>query len=105
MQVAYGIRQGPVPICRNCAAQWSRDGSMLYVAFLPKTFAIQLRDGEMLPQLPPGGITAENVMTLPVVKIYNDTPLPGGLYASDSLSRYAFARETTNRNIYRIPLR
>jgi hypothetical protein len=100
-QVAYGLRQqGPVSLCANCIPQWSRDGRILYVIF-GQTYAIQLSGGAMFPKLPPGGITAENVTTLPVVRTYDE---PSVLYHSDNLFTYAFYRATSSRNIYRIPL-
>jgi hypothetical protein len=107
VQVAYGLRQqGHVSLCANCLPQWSRDGRILYVLFRRRVYAIQLSGGAMFPKLPPGGITADNVTTLPVVRTYDyDDAQASGLYHhSDNLATYAFYRATSSRNIYRIPL-
>jgi hypothetical protein len=107
--VAYPVRGGtPVLVCDNCAAEWSRDGGLLYVTTdaytgnigARKTYAIQLRPGTALPMIPPGGIMPDNIMRLPVVKAYKE----GGIYPGSDPSTYAYAREATQRNIYRVPL-
>ena len=69
--------------------------------FAGKTYAIELPAGSMLPKLLPAEITAANVATLPVMKTYDAAVW---LYFGDDLSQYTFVRETTHRNIYRIPL-
>jgi hypothetical protein len=107
--VFYSMRgAAPAPLCDSCDAVWSRDGKFLYVntgAFggmrsERKTYALKLRPGFMLPNVPLGGITAENITSLPVAKVFKEALLYPGAY----LSTYAYFRETTQRNIYRVPL-
>jgi hypothetical protein len=52
----------------------------------PKTYAIQLRAGAMLPKIPQGGITPDNINSLPVVKVYEQNPF----YPGPDLSTYAY---------------
>src|SRR5262249_30179423 len=74
VQVAYDLsKRASVYLCRICTPQWSRDGRILTVSFGANAYAIKL-NSSMLPKLPSGQITAANVMTLPVVKTYQDLP-------------------------------
>ena len=103
VQVAHDLSErASVRLCRFCMLQWSRDGRILTVSFGANAYAIKL-NSSMLPKLPSGQITAANVMTLPVVKTYQDLPT-GRIYVTNDLSRYAFVKETIHRNIYSIPL-
>jgi hypothetical protein len=66
-----------------------------------KTFAIPLRDGRMLPSLPPNGIkTRSDLDALPGLRVI-DHPfaIPG-----PDLATYAFTRTSVHRNLYLIPL-
>jgi hypothetical protein len=65
------------------------------------THAIKLRPGKALPDVPTGGITPDNVASLPVAKVYHRG---NHFYAGPDLLTYAGDRGTTQRNIYRIPL-
>ncbi len=109
--VAYSLRDDrTVSVCHLCWPQWSRDGKVLYAwpdvaeqRPLRTGYAFQLRDGQALPELPTGGITADNVKALAVVQTYPETSRVA-FYPGRNPSQYAFYRETTQRNIYRIPL-
>jgi hypothetical protein len=61
----------------------------------------KLRSGTAFPVIPPGGITPDNVASLPVAKVYRAGSY---FYPGADLFTYAGYRQTTHRNIYRIPL-
>lgn len=99
----------PLGLCQSCTLVWSRDGRFLYLTLSAlggnakaRTHAIKLRPGSAFPAIPPGGITVDNVASLPVAKEYQQGH---HFYPGADLSTYAGNRQTTQRNIYRIPLR
>ena len=89
--------------------KWSRDGrwlflsieSSFYSGMAGKTYIVPLAAGRMWPELPPHGFAVDSdVSKLPNVRTL-DVPdaVPG---PSDEV--YAYPRERTQRNLYRIPL-
>ena len=89
--------------------KWSRDGrwlflsieSSFYSGMAGKTYIVPLAAGRMWPELPPHGFAVDSdVSKLPNVRTL-DVPdaVPG-----PSVEVYAFSRERTQRNLYRIPL-
>lgn len=115
MWVAYPVSGGqPVPICSSCWPQWSYDNRILYVrpglwgnpaadrhGGHTKTYALQIPLGSVVPKIPVGGITVDNVTALPAVQVYEEE----WIHPGPDPSTYAFVRSTVQRDIYRIPLR
>jgi hypothetical protein len=109
--VAYRVEDGATKrVCHSlCIVRWTTDGNLLYVG-LPgegqnqgnfKTFILPLRNGEDFPKLPAAGLESEN-----------DWAHRSGVQVADGLARpgpdgfaYAFDRQESHRNIYRIPIR
>jgi serine/threonine protein kinase/Tol biopolymer transport system component len=84
---------------------WSRSGKYLYLhaAWTSReTYVIPLLAGEVLPPLP-----AEGVQTISQIpKLRGAQPVPQErAFMSDDPSVYAFIRNTTHRNIYRVPVK
>jgi Tol biopolymer transport system component len=102
-----------VRLCDLCGIGWSADRK--YVYFLGTGFgtnklksvsgiyALPLKAGQMLPDLPAGGIKSEaELKALGAVDLPNtdfDDMSPG-----PSLRIFAFSRRSIQRNLYRIPL-
>jgi hypothetical protein len=92
-----------VPLCQDyCRVVWDTSGKFLYVGFF-KTFnrsvVMALQDSG-LPKLPAGGIA-----TLDDAAAANGAAvIPQGVKSAFGLSLYAYTRENTRRNLYRVPL-
>jgi len=112
--IVYPLGDGaPVRLCDLCAPPWgtepmpfyigwSPDGKVVYWNFENATYAIPLQAGRMLPAIPSGGIKSKDgVAALPGARLISeqDRPVPG-----PNLSTYAFAKVSTQRNIYRVPV-
>lgn len=108
---AYPISGGvPVRICQGCRfVKWSPDGRFLYFSFTGmgivteggKTFALPIRAGKSLPDLPAAGVTsAEEAATLPGVRVIDH----GNISPGRDPSVYAYTKMTAQRNLYRIPI-
>lgn len=104
---------GGVPVRvwgRDARLRWSSDGRTLFMSLSStastlysagRTYVIPLEPGRLLPEIPPEGFKAEaEIAGLPGVQIIEAADLAPGPTASV----YAFSRETTQRNLYRIPL-
>jgi Tol biopolymer transport system component len=81
---------------------WTPDSKFVYWNFNNATYAIPLPSGRLLPAVPPGGIQSrEGVAALPGARLISeyDRPVPG-----PNPSAYAFAKVSTQRNIYRVPV-
>lgn len=102
---AYPLGGGPSVLIRSRIRwQWSPSGGFLSLA-LPfhegRTYIVRLPLGEALPPLPAGGFRSEEeIARLPGARMVDalraiPSPLPGV---------YAFSRNTTQRNLYRIPI-
>jgi hypothetical protein len=85
---------------------WSRDSRFCFIGgkFLAegRAYAVPLAPGQMLPQIPQGGFhSEEEIANLPGARrIDAAQAVPG-----PSADVYAFYRGTTQRNLYRIPIR
>jgi Tol biopolymer transport system component len=113
---AFPLRGGsPVPILSakvasgNPILKWSPDGRMLVIS-LPtaalmtsgRTYAIPLLPRRAFPQIPAGGFQSEAAIAkLPGARRIDAYDVAFG----PKPEVYAFARETVQRNLYRIPLR
>ena len=113
---AFPLRGGsPVPILSakvasgNPILKWSPDGRMLVIS-LPtaalmtsgRTYAIPLLPRRTFPQIPAGGFQSEAAIAkLPGARRIDAYDVAFG----PKPEVYAFARETVQRNLYRIPLR
>jgi hypothetical protein len=84
---------------------WSASGNSLSVSDGPiagnRSYIIPLSPGEAFPQTPPGGFRSEQeVAQIPGSRRIDAWTVPGA-----SPDVYAFYRGTTQRNLYRIPVR
>jgi len=107
--VAFPLHGGtPQRIC-HCNGRWTPDGGYLVLDWWGaagmdssrKTFAIPLRNGKMLPPLPPNGIKSRSELdSIPGLRVIGQpSAVPG-----PGLETYAFTRTSVHRNLYRIPL-
>ena len=102
----------PIPTLQVPASRmlWSTDGNHAYISIqygppsafgVGRTYVLPLRNGSVLPDVPPGGIRSEEELaSMPGV-----TMIPHGDVAlGASPLVYTYSRVTTTRNLYRIPL-
>ncbi|MBZ5593671.1 MAG: protein kinase [Acidobacteriia bacterium] len=96
-------------VCMPCFGRWTPDSRFLVLDMWGsatmdasrKTFAIPLREGRMLPPVPPNGIkTRADLDAIPGIRVID---APAAVFGP-SLTTYAFARTSVHRNLYRIPL-
>jgi hypothetical protein len=90
--------------------RWSSDGRVLFLSVSTtagtlystgRTYVIPLAPGRLLPDIPSSGFTTEaELAALPGVQIIAAADVAPG----PTSSTYAFSRETTQRNLYRIPI-
>jgi eukaryotic-like serine/threonine-protein kinase len=95
---------------RDARLRWSSDGRSLFLSLSStggtlygsgRTYVLPLEPGRLLPDIPSGGFQTEaELAALPGVQIVEAADVAPGPNASV----YAFSRETTQRNLYRIPL-
>jgi hypothetical protein len=107
--VAFSTAGGsPVRLCDNsCNVDWTPSGRSLVIrlgvqssAPPTKTVVVALESGTTLPPWPLRGIrSGEDLSSLRVIR-----EIDGWVYPSDTGSAYVFARNTTRRNIHRVPL-
>jgi hypothetical protein len=113
--IAYPMGGGaPVRLCEHCAPPWGTEPMSFYIGWTPDskfvywnftnaTYAIPLPSGRMLPPIPAGGIQSrEGVAALPGARLISeqDRPVPG-----PDPSMHVFVKVSTQRNIYRVPVR
>lgn len=109
--LAHSVRGGPaVKICEGCGrVKWSADGRSLYFSFVGmgvwtetgKTFALPIRPGKSLPDLPASGIRSETeAAALPGVRVIER----GNISPGRDPSVYAFTMISAHRNLYRVPV-
>lgn len=82
---------------------WSPDGQRLFLSFSSGgTYVVPLPPGRPFPEIPEGGFESEaQVAQIPGVQRVVDSPdMASGL----TPDVYAFARETVQRNLYRVPV-
>ncbi len=90
--------------------RWSSDGRSLFMSISSaagtlnsagRTYVVPLKPGRLLPDIPAGGFQTEaEIAGLPGVQIIEAADVAPGPTASV----YALSRETTQRNLYRIPI-
>jgi Tol biopolymer transport system component len=88
--------------------RWSPDGRLFFIS-LPTaalagsghTYVVPLPNGQTFPRIPPGGFASEReIARLPGARLINAYDTSVG----QSSDLYAFARETVQRNLFRVPL-
>jgi hypothetical protein len=88
------------------SAAWSADGRSIFVSVLPGgvsgvTYAVSLMPGHMFPPIPAGGIPSEAA----IAKLSGARLIDGAdVSPGPTPDTYAFSRETTQGNLYRIPI-
>ncbi len=92
-----------VPVCHGyCGLNWDNSGKFAYLGFLELhegTYVLPVLHDTGLPKLPPAGITRlEDFTNAKVV------PIPGLVQTATNGSIYAYTRQNTRRNLYRVPL-
>jgi hypothetical protein len=91
---------GWTPDGRHLLITMGKGGGMEMMA-AGKTYVIPLLPGQMLPKVPAGGFQSRaEIARLPGVRVIDAADVA----FSRSLDVYAYSRETTQRNLYRIPL-
>ena len=89
--------------------KWSADGKFLYFSYIGmgtsleggKSFALPIRDGKPLPDLPASGVRSEaEAAALPGVHVIEH----GNISPGRDPSVYAFTRISAHRNLYRVPV-
>ena len=102
---AFPLNGGmPIPLCLGfCQLTWDASGKFLFVnvrRLHEGTFPLPVLHDSGLPKLPPAGIARmedlASAKSLTVIPWYVDSAL--------SPSVYAYTRQDTRRNLYRIPL-
>jgi hypothetical protein len=103
---AVPVAGGPwVPLCSGwCDVDWSRDGKVMYFYLRsftgnPRTYVVPIVHGSDLPKLPKSGFQSEKELRTVATQVLEGSASPG----QDS-SRYTVSKETTHRNLYRVPL-
>jgi len=104
---AFPVRGGPsVKICEGCrGVKWSADGRFLYLPFqgmgtlkeFGKTFALPIRPGKPLPDLPASGVRSEaEAATLPGVRVIEHGNIsPAAILRSTPMPRSARTATST----------
>jgi hypothetical protein len=95
---------------RDARLRWSSDGRFLFLSISSaagtlysggRTYVIPLEPGRLLPEIPARGFQTEaEIAKLPGVQIIEAADVGPG----QTSSVYALSRETTQRNLYRIPI-
>lgn len=92
------------PACVGyCSLIWDTTGKFVYVSFpslFEGTYPLPALPDTELPKLPPAGIS--RIEDLASAKA--SAPIPVTVESAFSPSVYAYARQNTRRNLYRIPL-
>jgi len=93
-----------VPLCNGyCMPHWDTTGKHFYVyiqEFSAKTYPIPVVPSTGLPKIPTAGIARIEDLTA----LKGDAPIPLYVETAVSPSVYAYTRDNTRRNLYRIPL-
>ena len=95
---------------RDARLRWSSDGRFLFMSISSaagtlfsggRTYVIPLASGRLLPDIPAAGFqTEDEIAGLPGVQVIEAADVAPG----PTSSVYAFSREATQRNLYRIPI-
>jgi Tol biopolymer transport system component len=94
----------PIDIAPDIVWEWSPDGRRLSIADGPisagRSYLVSLPPGSSFPKLPPGGLRSEE----DVARLPGARRLDMSIVLGPSPEVYAFYRDTSQRNLYRIPL-
>jgi hypothetical protein len=85
-----------------CVLNWDTTGRYGYFYFLPygsNSYALPVIQELGLPKVPAGGVRSQDFINAKTV-----IALPQSVQSAISPSVYAYSRETTRRNLYRIQL-
>ena len=101
---AFPVEGGTsVPLCIDyCHVTWDTAGKYVYFSFLPMvtgSYALPVIQDLGLPKLPAGGAHREDFITAKT-----NISIPQTVQSAASTSVYAYTREATRRNLYRIQL-
>jgi len=103
---AVPVAGGPwVPLCSGwCDVNWDRDGQVMYFYWRSftgneRTYVVPVIHGSNLPKLPSSGFQSEAELRAVATQV-----LEGAISSGPDISRYTFSKETSRRNLYRIPL-
>jgi serine/threonine protein kinase len=92
-----------VPLCLlYCEFNWDNSGKFVYIDVLPNggsSYLLPVAHDTGLPKLPPAGISG-----IPDLTNAKGPPIPFFVQSAVSSSVYAYTRQNTRRNLYRIPL-
>jgi serine/threonine protein kinase/Tol biopolymer transport system component len=102
---AFAVDGGAaVSLCSGyCLVNWDTSGKFLYVYFpelFKGTYALPVLGDSGLPRLPSAGITRSEDLSYAKTA----TKIPWFVDSAVSPSLYAYTRQNTRRNLYRIPL-
>jgi hypothetical protein len=93
-----------VPLCVGyCNLSWDKAGRFIYLYYQElgeSTYVIPVKQNTGLPKTPPGGFATLDDMT----KAKAGPLIPWFVESAVSPSVYAYVRENTRSNLYRIPL-
>ena len=102
----------PIRVCESCSTphgpypipshmSWTPDGKFVYLKFAGFTYAIPLKPSQVLPPIPRGGFPSkEAVAALPGARLISDQEV----YPGPNPAIYAYTKNATQRNIYRVPV-
>jgi hypothetical protein len=97
----------PIRICKEaCFANWGSSDRFFYIPIgastsAPKTVALPVPAGAVLPKLPDGGFTGnENLAEFPGSRVLEGWAISPG----PDPSVYAYVKTSMHRNLFRIPL-
>jgi eukaryotic-like serine/threonine-protein kinase len=92
-----------VPLCVDyCVLSWDTAGRYAYFSFMPYgsgSYALPVMQDVGLPKLPAGGARRQDF-----INAKTDIAIPRSVQSAVNPSIYAYTRETTRRNLYRIEL-
>jgi eukaryotic-like serine/threonine-protein kinase len=92
-----------VPLCVDyCVLSWDTAGRYAYLSFLPYgsgSYALPVMHDVGLPKLPAGGARSNDFINAKTA-----IAIPRSVQSAVSPSVYAYTRETTRRNLYRIQI-
>jgi hypothetical protein len=95
---------GSVPLCVDyCTCDWDTAGRYAYFSLLPYgggSYALPVMHDVGLPKLPPAGLARSH----DVINAKTNIVIPWIVQSAVSPSVYAYTRENTRRNLYRIQL-
>ncbi len=101
---AFPVDGGPpVALCADgCVVNWDTAGRYAYITFLQSgsaSYALPVMHDVGLPRLPPGGVSKQDLKNGKT-----DIAFTVAVQSAVSPSVYAYTREATRSNLYRIPL-